>query len=206
MVDKVNRMNTPGYCPPPKNVATIEEISESVHDSYQYMTGRFNGHEIYKKSNNSFDSKTERGKEADRYKKSYERYNFRKKWRKTKMAKNDLKLKMVKMFLFTLRHKNLNTSPLPKSITLFVASLSLSLSLLASHFFQVEKIHSKTEIFIISLWIDRHLLTSVADMNFRNKIDLCPLHVAITRDNLDMVTFLLSKGANPNVVIRDRRS
>ena len=47
MVEKVNRMNTPGYCPPPKLVSTIEEISESVHDFYQYMTDRFNAHELY---------------------------------------------------------------------------------------------------------------------------------------------------------------
>lgn len=47
MVDKVNRMNTPGYCPPPKSVSTVEEISESVHDFYQYMTDRFNSHELY---------------------------------------------------------------------------------------------------------------------------------------------------------------
>lgn len=55
-----------------------------------------------------------------------------------------------------------------------------------------------------SIPITEHLLVSSA--NNRNKIDLCPFHFAITRNNIDIVTLLLSKGANPDAITRDWRT
>ncbi|KAI1289290.1 Rab5 GDP/GTP exchange factor [Halotydeus destructor] len=50
MVEKLNKMNVIGYFPRPRDCATIEEMSESVHDFYQYMTDRFERHATYQGS------------------------------------------------------------------------------------------------------------------------------------------------------------
>lgn len=52
MIGKLNKMNQVGYYPPPRDCATIEEMSESAHDFYQYMSDRFEKHAIYSGATN----------------------------------------------------------------------------------------------------------------------------------------------------------
>ncbi|GBM30523.1 Ankyrin-3 [Araneus ventricosus] len=76
--------------------------------------------------------------------------------------------------------------------------------LLQNHKFKISN-ELKRDLLNTAVCIDhKHVVATLLERGFEIDGDAKPLHVAVRRKNYDMVYFLLTKGANPNILDKDK--